>query len=216
MKRHEEEEKEPNTERWALTYSDMITLLLVLFIMMYTMSTVDAEKFKSLASQLSQAFNATETTTTIGGEGDGLPWDGKGLNISSNSESNNSSKGTSSLSGEAKVDKDFKDLYLALKKSIKDQGLEKSIDIEKGDTYIGFKFKDGILFKPDTPDLRTEGVKVLKNLTGALTKANSLIGSIKISGHTADFKEEQHEEFFEWRLSTNRALSVLEFMVKQS
>ncbi|MGB9809361.1 MAG: flagellar motor protein MotB, partial [Caldanaerobacter sp.] len=40
MKRLEDESK-PNHERWLLTYSDMITLLLIFFIVMYTMSTLN-------------------------------------------------------------------------------------------------------------------------------------------------------------------------------
>jgi chemotaxis protein MotB len=37
-KRAEEPEKAPNHERWLLTYSDMITLLMVFFVVMYAMS----------------------------------------------------------------------------------------------------------------------------------------------------------------------------------
>ncbi len=33
-----------NSDRWLLTYSDMITLLLALFIIMYGMSSVDTVK----------------------------------------------------------------------------------------------------------------------------------------------------------------------------
>jgi chemotaxis protein MotB len=55
-------------ERWLLTYSDMITLLLVLFIMMYTISTVDSKKFEALASQLKSALSGSETSAPQGGQ----------------------------------------------------------------------------------------------------------------------------------------------------
>jgi chemotaxis protein MotB len=54
-KRKEEHEKE-NAERWLLTYADMITLLMLFFIVLYSMSTVDQQKFERLSESLSEAF----------------------------------------------------------------------------------------------------------------------------------------------------------------
>jgi chemotaxis protein MotB len=54
-KKHEEEEHE-NHERWMVSYADMMTLLLVLFIVLYAMSQVDKAKFAALASGLSETF----------------------------------------------------------------------------------------------------------------------------------------------------------------
>ena len=46
-------DKEGNAERWLLTYSDLVTLLLIFFIIMYSMSKVDANKYSQLAQALS-------------------------------------------------------------------------------------------------------------------------------------------------------------------
>lgn len=51
-KRHE------NVDRWLLTYADMITLLVALFIMLYAMSAVNQEKFGALASSMRREFQA--------------------------------------------------------------------------------------------------------------------------------------------------------------
>jgi chemotaxis protein MotB len=56
-KKHEEEEHE-NHERWMVSYADMMTLLLVLFIVLYAMSQVDKSKFAALAKGLSESFGA--------------------------------------------------------------------------------------------------------------------------------------------------------------
>ncbi len=56
-KKHEEEEHE-NHERWLVSYADMMTLLLVLFVVLFAMSQVDKAKFAALASGLSEAFGA--------------------------------------------------------------------------------------------------------------------------------------------------------------
>jgi chemotaxis protein MotB len=56
-KKKEEPEKPQNAERWLLTYSDMITLLMVLFVVLYAQSKVEVTKFNALAESLSNAFN---------------------------------------------------------------------------------------------------------------------------------------------------------------
>jgi chemotaxis protein MotB len=44
-------------ERWLLTYSDMITLLMALFIVMFSMANVNTSKFKALKLSLAEAFS---------------------------------------------------------------------------------------------------------------------------------------------------------------
>ena len=56
VKKKPEAEKE-NAERWLLTYADMITLLLALFIVLYATSKQDPVKFQELAQSLRRAFN---------------------------------------------------------------------------------------------------------------------------------------------------------------
>lgn len=65
----EPEEGKSNNERWLLTYSDMITLLLALFIIMYGMSSVDAGKVKEMSKGLEQVLNHGGVSTDIGGQG---------------------------------------------------------------------------------------------------------------------------------------------------
>ena len=75
-KKHEEEEHE-NHERWMVSYADMMTLLLVLFIVLYAMSQVDKAKFAALASGLSESFGSPvsvmTSTTPEGAVLEGLP-----------------------------------------------------------------------------------------------------------------------------------------------
>ena len=51
---HQEHEEE-NNERWLLTYSDMITLLLVLFIVLFAISRIDQAKFREFKQSVSHA-----------------------------------------------------------------------------------------------------------------------------------------------------------------
>jgi len=58
--------------RWLLTYSDLVTLLLICFIVLYSMSKIDAAKFKELAQLMRAAFGGvlTQGPTFLQGQGD--------------------------------------------------------------------------------------------------------------------------------------------------
>jgi chemotaxis protein MotB len=59
-KKHEEEEHE-NHERWLVSYADMVTLLMCLFIVLFAISQVDKAKFAQLSAGLSASFGAPIT-----------------------------------------------------------------------------------------------------------------------------------------------------------
>ncbi|MDX1961302.1 MAG: flagellar motor protein MotB [Leptospiraceae bacterium] len=58
-----------NSERWLLTYADMITLLLGLFIIMYSISTVDTNKLKSIAGSIRGGFGLDTLGDSLVNEG---------------------------------------------------------------------------------------------------------------------------------------------------
>src|SRR5438094_2139066 len=65
---HDEEHE--NVERWLVTYAYMLTLLMVLFIVMFAISQVDQKKFAALRDGLAKGFGApsvafTDPGTTI-------------------------------------------------------------------------------------------------------------------------------------------------------
>src|SRR5215207_8223274 len=51
------EEGHANQERWLLTYADLITLLMVFFVVLYSMGRADVAKFARLQAALQRAFN---------------------------------------------------------------------------------------------------------------------------------------------------------------
>ncbi|HEV2368225.1 MAG TPA: flagellar motor protein MotB, partial [Acidimicrobiales bacterium] len=64
----DEREEGASSERWLLTYSDMITLLLALFVVLFALSTIDKKKYEEFRTGVVQTF-APRTTPVIGGTG---------------------------------------------------------------------------------------------------------------------------------------------------
>ena len=69
MKKRREEGEQENHERWLLTYSDLITLLLAFFIMMYTLSKQDAQKYQEVTEYLRAIFTGGTAIIQKGGAG---------------------------------------------------------------------------------------------------------------------------------------------------
>src|SRR4051794_7910799 len=67
-KKGHEEEAHENHERGLVTYADMLTLLMVLFIVLFAMSAVDSKKFQALAQGLSAGFGG-HVSPLSGGSG---------------------------------------------------------------------------------------------------------------------------------------------------
>ena len=60
-KRHEEHEEHSNHERWLVSYADMMTLLMVLFIVMFAISQVDQRRFEMLKDGLAAGFGSSSS-----------------------------------------------------------------------------------------------------------------------------------------------------------
>ena len=56
-RRRGDDHEEHADERWLLTYSDMITLLMALFVVLWSMGSVDTKKYDALSLSLKDAFS---------------------------------------------------------------------------------------------------------------------------------------------------------------
>jgi chemotaxis protein MotB len=70
-KKHSEEghEEGASTERWLLTYADMITLLMVLFIVLFAMGQTDIRKFNAFKDSFHQLQQQSQANAPPGGPG---------------------------------------------------------------------------------------------------------------------------------------------------
>lgn len=199
----EGEKEKDASERWLLTYADMMNNLLILFMVLYAMSVIDLNKFEALARELKNALSpssAPMTNNDLSAEYTELAG-GKDV-------AETASQMAAKEAGEDEFDK----VYEKLQQKIKESGYAQQVTLEKGDNYIKIKFGDNVLFYPDSSVMKTNEVQVLKIVGDILYSINSLIQSIEIAGHTATTGN-QTDSTFSWELSSNRAISVLDYLV---
>jgi chemotaxis protein MotB len=208
MARRKREVEKIDTGRWLLTYSDMMNNLLVLFMVLYCMSLIDLSKFKALAQKFNEAFSGNAITTNVAANGPSQNADSIIAGLTSSSVSSAASQPDVSSTDEGA--KQFDALYEKIKENLAARGFQNTVVVEKGNGFLTFRFGDSVMFYADSDKMKPEGNEILKYVGDTINSVNNYISAIEISGNTADMGP---NTFYGFELSSNRALTVLEFLV---
>lgn len=187
---------------WMDTYGDMVTLLLCFFVLLYSMSTIDQQKWV----QLVQSFNPDaihEITENKGNNGQiadpTTPVDGD------QSENN--------VTTQQQVDQALEQLYLDLQMYVAQQGAAENISVTKGGGYVFISFNDAVFFDGDSYVLRSDGEEVLNEVGEIIRKAAPAIDELRVLGHTAQGDPNKPNNPSTDRfLASNRATVVLVYL----
>ncbi|MDD5659166.1 MAG: flagellar motor protein MotB [Actinomycetota bacterium] len=222
-----------NTDRWLTTYSDMITNLLVFFVLLYSISMVDLAKFKEIATTLSSAFGTgfiefidKETKNNSGkNEGGSSPviiFDRFVPPVIKDVEKIGEDfyRGKTDISEEdLEKDKVFvsddEAELLGIARDIKNKitdanlGENVSITIEDGVLIIRIK-SEGVLFESGSAELKSNILPLLNIITDSLKFYRGLI---MVEGHTDNVPINTIKYPSNWELSTARAVSVLKYWI---
>ncbi|MBW6408551.1 OmpA family protein [Clostridium weizhouense] len=185
-------------DEWLGTYSDCVTLLLTFFILLYSMSSLDAQKVQSI----SQAF----VTVMTGQSGDTFlqynEYNGKVPIIG----------GESDVDGVVDAESLGKEtMYQDVKKYVEQNNLSQAMDIKSDERGIILELKDNILFESAKADLIPESKGVLEKLN---TLMESIPNDILIEGHTDNVPISNSRYASNWELSTARAVTVVRYFVE--
>jgi len=200
MKRNHIEDQE-NSDRWLLTYADLITLLLAFFIVMYSMSRIDSEKFDAMKTQLSGILKGSRAVekqvSSDDGPGAGLLKVGDLQMI------------------QRKIADKFKLPQVTPPQasgSAFDRDLAEAVEVSVNERGMTIHIKDNILFEPGSAVLKSEAQEVLA-LVGDEIKGIS--NHICVEGHTDNLPIKTDKFPSNWELSTARATNVVRFLVEK-
>ncbi len=199
MAKRKPEEGKKGLDEWMGTYGDMVTLLLCFFVLMFAMSTIDAEKFRQIAS----SFSSANQITIMESASDAM-LDALGNGIVEMPEVKGDAKEEHQKYEDAKDDlvklaSDFK-TYFA------ENNLADKIEVEQNDQYITLNFNDGILFDSGRAEIREQALSVLEMVANELLKYPE--NDIKIEGHADNRPISTAQYPNNWYLSSARAISV--------
>ncbi|MCI9105871.1 MAG: OmpA family protein [Lachnospiraceae bacterium] len=153
---------------WMDTYGDMVTLLLCFFVMLYSMSNLDQQKWevfvKSVFPNASDEQQIAINENIMEGEFD----------VSGNLETNEE------LDEMDELDK----LYLSIVEYLSNSGVE-GVSMSRGEGYAFVAFENHTFFNGDSSVLTAEATQILDVFCEAIAPNAELISQIEIMGHTA-------------------------------
>lgn len=186
MARRKRGEEHENTERWLLTYADLITLLLAFFIVMYSMSQVDAKKFGEMSKALSGVLKGGSVAIKRGDDIGAAP--GKGI-----------MKIGHLISIGQKIKERFKEI-----------GDDKMVHSEITERGLVIHIKESALFSAGSARLEP---KAQLTLNIVAEEIKTVLNHIRIEGHTDNIPIKTTLYPSNWELSSARATEVVRYFI---
>ena len=189
MARNSERDPErENLERWLLTYADLITLLLAFFIILYSMSKIDAEKFREVMAALQTVLHGTGPLS--------LP---PGSRFADDDAGNSDFK-----LGDLGV------LRREIEIKLEKLGLTNNIMATLDRRGLVIRVSESTFFDFGSADLRPEAMDILDLIAGFLLR---IPNHIRIEGHTDNVPIKTSKYPSNWELSVNRATVCIRYFI---
>lgn len=186
-----------NHERWLLSYSDFMTLLMILFVVLFAMSSVDQTKFKQLSESMSVAMGGGKTI--IGNESAASITDkSKQVNTDIKAESE-----------ESKLEK----LKAQVDKYLDQNGMKESVNTQIDERGLVVSINDTLFFDSGRAEIKTDSEKKLIEIGKIL---NQLGNYMRIEGHTDNIPISNGQFSSNWQLSAARAANVTQLLIANS
>jgi chemotaxis protein MotB len=184
MKKKKHQGEHENSERWLLTYADLITLLLGLFVILYAMSKVDAGKYAQMVEALSGVFGKGKEGMLEGNNGVVLP----------------------PIPVKNERDRIADEIRGALR-SLETKNLVSITQDERGLTV---HLMEELLFMSGSADLKESSLNIIDSLAVVM---RNLPNNIRVEGHTDDVPINTPKFPSNWHLSVARALNTAFYLI---
>lgn len=190
MARKRIEEQNKGAPEWMTTYSDMVTLLLCFFVLLFSFATLDVQKFQAVAQSMSGSLGVLDSGMTVSME---------------------PLVNTFPSDMPIEEEEEFSRLYEEISEYVRENNLANSITIFLDERGLLVRFLDNVFFDSGKADLKPEAKEIITKVAEILKKNNY---SIRIEGHTDNVPMHSFRFPSNWELSTTRAVNVVRFLIE--
>ncbi len=213
MAKRKQEEAPKGSPAWMSTFSDLMNLLLCFFVLLFSMSTVDADKFQQVIASLQSSISILPAGGSSIGEGEMISAGVRQLefmdsyyNEIANSAAENSDEQTE---GKNSVQEAYEKQELSESEQMAEQiqdaidaaNLSDQVEVDFNAEYVQLNMSGAILFESGKADLTSKAKPIVDKIGKILEKYSKNV--IEIEGHTDNVPISSHAHY-----ESNEVLSV--------
>lgn len=234
MAKKKEDTPPPGSPAWMATFSDLMNLLLCFFVLLFSMSTIEEEKWNMLVASMSSTFSIFESGSTSIGEGILIDNGVSQLNeldqyinsMGQSADSENDGEEFNEFDRFDESDQEAVDRFLdqleqqnlqsneelseLVEEAVQEYSMSDQVEVSFTAQYVQLSMKGALLFDSGSADLKDESKKVLDKAVLILEKYAK--GIIEIEGHTDNVPISNGKYSDNEELSSARALAVFRYL----
>ncbi|HOE56914.1 MAG TPA: OmpA family protein [Bacillota bacterium] len=191
-RKRKEEEPPAGAPAWMATYSDMMTLLLCFFVLLFSFATLDVQKFQAIAHSMSGSLGVLDSGITV-----------------------NLEPLVTSFPSDSPVEEaeEFRIIYEQMSEYIKENNLEASITLRLDERGLLVTFLDDVLFDSGKADLKPKAREIINKVAEIIRRNNK---NVRVEGHTDNVPINTFRFPSNWELSTTRAVNVVKYLIEEN
>lgn len=224
MAKKRPEEPKKGAPEWQATFADLMNLLLCFFVLLFSMSSVDAQKFDMVVASFSQTFSIFPAGAMMIGDGAML---GNGVSqlpqldsfiesVGQQAENTPENQQMDDLQSEVQKEglKESEEMAEKIEEAIAENNMTGDVEMQVTAQYVQLTMKGSLLFNSGSNELKDESKPILKKVGVILERFAE--GTIEIEGHTDNVPMSGRRFANNNELSAARALSVFDYMMVET
>lgn len=237
MAKRKAEEAPKGAPAWQSTFADLMNLLLCFFVLLFSMSSVDAKKFEEIASSFSNTFSIFSAGGSSFDEGllisNGVSQlnnldkyiTNTGASAEEESRNNDLKIDRGGSEGEMEIDEMQQTIEQAkldaseqlaekISEALKENNIDEDIDVDFTSQYVLLTLKGSVLFDSGSAELKKEALPMIDKVSMILARYAE--STIEIEGHTDNVPISTSRFESNDVLSSYRALAMFDYLVEHT
>jgi chemotaxis protein MotB len=204
-KKKKQHEKEPNHERWLVSYADFITLLFAVFVTLYAMSQTDKKKVEQIMESMRDSFGYSQSSPARkpavidSGNINIIPAMTKVTLVPRRGKSRGG-------------DQDFQSAKASIEAYLMKAGAKDKVSVSISERGLVVSLKEAGFFDSGSATIKPSSYQLLNDVVSSLSGYSN---GVRVEGHTDNVPISSHAFPSNWELSTARATNVLQYLIRQ-
>ena len=219
MAKKRPEEPKKGSPEWMTTFSDLMNLLLCFFVLLFSMSSVDVEKFELVVASLQSSFSILPNGGSAIGDGkmvssgvSQLPMLDVYYNEMANTQAEKEQEGEKNLKEEYQENAlaESEEMAEHIEKLAEQYGIQNQVEVDFNAEYVLLNLNGTLLFDSGKAELKSEAYPLVEKIGKILQSYNK--NMIEIEGHTDNVPMSSGRYEDNNVLSMYRALTVADYI----